>query len=646
MKPLIKTITKKELSTFVDALLHEGSYDVVGVQAKGKQFVFDTLESAQDLRLDYDVTILPPKKYFLPQHETLVNFSLQKPFEGRETSTDTPRIIIGVHPYDIIALEQTDRHYLDKQQDTFYKKRRQQTIIIGVDIQKVSDRSFAASMKTNITESGFDLLLTNIGNAFAITIGSEKGSALLKKYATVQDASSMDINKIKTARNAILKKYKQKVNVEKKDWSPLLVANYDHAIWEEHADVCMECSSCTMVCPTCFCYDVKDEVSLNLKHGNRTRTWDGCMLKDFTKVASGEVFREEIKERYRHRFFRKGNYLPERYGFVACVGCGRCGRACLPDIADPCNLINELAHFSSNSKTKTDKYYIKEDTEVLEKGVIHIPRSATIKKITPFNELDSLFEIELDDKRPLGHKPGQFVEVSLFGYGEAPFGISTPPGNTPIFEIMVRQVGNVTKKLCSLKPGDKVGIRGPLGNGFDVKSFEGKTLLFTSGGTGMVPMRSLINHVLNPKERNKFKDIIILYGAKRPKEITFVEDVDRWKKVNDVQCELTVDQCDPSECWGGCTGLITTLFPKIKADKLDAKNTIAVVIGPPIMYKYVIKCLQTLGIPDSNIYVSLERRMKCGVAKCGHCQINGIYVCKEGPVFNYNKLKQLPEAFE
>jgi len=644
MKPLIKTITKKDFSTFIDAIIKDRSYDVVGVRAKGARYVFDTLSSANELCLDYDVTIVPPKKYFLPQHETLLKFSMQKPFEGKETIPDEPRIIIGVHPYDIIALDQTDRHYLDQQQDNYYKKRRENTLIVGVDIKNVSERSFAASMKTNTTDSGFDLLLTDIGTNYAITIGTEKGNKLLKKYATVKDANASDLTKLKTARNAVLKKYKQKVKIDKKDWSPLLVANYNHAIWEERADVCMECSSCTMVCPTCFCYDVKDDVSLNLTQGNRTRTWDGCMLKDFTKVGSGEVFRDDVKERYRHRFFRKGNYLPERYGFVACVGCGRCGIACLPDIADPCNLINELAHFSSEKDT--GRYFIKEENEVLEKGIIHVPRSATIKKITPFNELDSLFEIELDDKKPLGHKPGQFVEVSIFGYGEAPFGISTPPGNTPVFEIMVRQVGNVTKKLCSLKPGDKVGIRGPLGNGFDVKSFEGKTLLFTSGGTGMVPMRSLINYVLDSKQRDKFKEIIILYGAKRPKEITFLGDVDRWKKIRDVQCELTVDRCEPSECWDGCTGLITTLFPKIQADKLDTKNTIAVVIGPPVMYKFVIKCLQTLGIPNENIYVSLERRMKCGVAKCGHCQINGIYVCKEGPVFNYEKLKPLPEAFE
>lgn len=644
MKQVIKTITKKDFLSFVNALIAEETYEVVGVKSKGKHFVYDTLTNASELCLNHDVTILPPKKYFLPQYEHLLKFSLEKPFEQEETMDAKPRIIIGMHPYDIVALQQTDIYYLDQQQDDYYKKRRDSTIIIGADIQTVSNRSFAASMKTNTTDSGFDLLLTDIGNTYAITIGSEKGNKILQKYGNYKTATATDIKTIKTVRNANAKKYKQKVKIDKKDWPSLLVANYNHAIWEERSDVCMECSSCTMVCPTCYCYDIKDELALTLQNGTRIRTWDGCMLRDFTKVGSGEVFREDVKERYRHRFFRKGNYLPERYGYVACVGCGRCGIACLPNIADPCDLINELSHF--DREKDTGRYFIKEGTEVLEKGIIHVPHSATIKKMKQLNEMDTLFEIELDTKKPLGHKPGQFVEVSVFGYGEAPFGISTPPGTSPSFEIMVRRIGNVTTRLLSMQPGDKIGIRGPLGNGFDTKSLEGKNLLFTSGGTGMVPMRSLINYVTDKKNRGKFKDIIILYGAKRPKEITFMDDVEQWKKVDNVQCELTVDRCDSEECWGGCTGLITTLFPKIKADKLDSKNTIAIVIGPPVMYKFVIKCLQTLGIPDDNIYVSLERRMKCGVGKCGHCQINGIFTCKEGPVFNYGMLKRLPEAFE
>jgi len=640
----IKTISKNDLNNFINKLIDDKTYEVVGVKSKGKRFVFGALENANELRLDHDVTIIPPKKYFFPQYERLMDFNLEKQFDVKPNKDMKPRIIIGIHPYDVIALEQMDKVYLDSQTDDFYKRRRENTILIASDIKNVSNRSFAASMNTNITDKGFDLLLTNIENKYAITIGSEKGKRLLEKYAKIEDAKEADIKKIDTARKKTLNKYKKKVNISKEDWPSILVDNYDSGVWEERSDKCIECSSCTMVCPTCYCYDIKDELSLNLKTGSRIRTWDGCLLRDFTKVGSGEVFREETKERYRHRFFRKGNYLPARYGFIACVGCGRCGIACLPDIADPSDVINSLSHHRISDDTT--KFFIKQETKVAETNIIHVPRKATIKRIDNLTDAEKLFEIELDDKKPLGHKPGQFVEVSIFGIGEAPFGLASPPSDSFSFEIAVRKVGNVTSKLQEMSVGDKIGIRGPFGNGFDIKAMEGKNLLLTSGGIGMYPMRSLINYVLDKKNRKKFKQIIILYGAKRPKEILFLNEVEEWKKCDDTTCKLTVDRCEQGECWTGDIGLITTLFPKIRADKLDSKNTISVVIGPPIMYKFVIKCLQTLGIPDENIFVSLERRMKCGVGKCGHCQINGVYVCKEGPVFNFKDVKNLPEAFE
>jgi sulfite reductase subunit B len=640
----IKTISKNELNNFINKLIQNKNYDIVGVKSKGLRYVFDQLENANELRLDHDVTIIPPKKYFLPQYETLMKYDLQKQFEVKPNDEIKPRIIIGIHPYDVIALEQMDKVYLDSQKDDFYKKRRENTLLIASDIQNVSERSFASSMNTNTTDKNFDLLLTKIENKYAITIGSEKGKQLLEKYAKLEDAKESDIKKIDVVRNKTLNKYKKKVKLSKEEWPSVLAENYNSGIWEERSDKCIECSSCTMVCPTCYCYDVKDEVSLNLKNGSRIRTWDGCMLRDFTRVGSGEVFREDRKERYRHRFFRKGNYLPARYNFVACVGCGRCGIACLPDIADPCDVMSCLAHHGKSDET--GKFFIKLEKEVAEKNIIHIPRKATIKRIEKLTDAEKLFEIELDDQKPLGDKPGQFIEVSIFGVGEAPFGLASPPRNSPSFEIAVRKVGNVTSRLHEMSVGDKIGIRGPLGNGFDVKAMEGKNLLLTAGGIGIYPMRSLINYVLDKKNRKRFKQIIILYGAKRPKEILFLNEVEEWKKCDETVCKLTVDRCEQGECWTGDIGLITTLFPKIRVDKLDSKNTIAVVIGPPIMYKFVIKSLQTMGIPDENILVSLERRMKCGVGKCGHCQINGVYVCKEGPVFNYKQIRNLPEAFE
>jgi sulfite reductase subunit B len=573
-----------------------------------------------------------------------MSYDLKKEFSVTTNTPTGKQIIIGMHPYDIIALQQADKVYLDDQKDDFYKKRRENTLIIGTDIQTISDRSFAGSMGTYTTNEGFDLMLTNLGSNYAITIGTKKGQSLLEKHAETTDATNEDIHQIEKTRESLPNKYKQQVKIDKDEWSAYLVNNFNNSLWEEKSDKCLECGSCVMVCPTCYCYDVKENVSLNLKNGERIRTWDACLLRDFTKIGSGEVFRNKVRDRYRHRFFRKGNYLSERYDFIACVGCGRCGTACLPDIADPCNVLNELSHFGKSDDT--GKYVLKQDTQVTEKGTIHIPRQATIKRVESLTDTEMLFELQLDDKKPLDYKPGQFVEVSIFGIGEAPISISSAPTDKPSFELAVRKVGNVTSKLFTMKPGDKLGIRGPFGNGFDIKSLENKDILFVSGGIGIIPIRSLIEYVLDPRHRHKFNYIKILYGAKQPCQILFQDKIAQWEKCNDVTCKLTVDSCVGDECWTGSVGLITSLFPKIQMDRIDPKNTMAVVCGPPIMYKFVLKCLQTLGVPDENILVSLERRMKCGVGKCGHCQINGVYVCKEGPVFKYNEVKNFPEAFE
>lgn len=638
----IKIITKLDFDSFVDGLIKDDKYNVIGVKKKGKRFAFGPLEKSNELRLDHDVTILPPKKYFLPQIERLMDYNLKNPSKAHEILEDKPRIIIGIHPYDIIALEQSDKIYLDSQEDDFYKKRRDSTIIIGSDIQNVSDRSFAASMNTNVTETGFDLMLTDIGSKYAVTIGSKKGRELIEKYGKIRDARNSEKRKIDKVREIVSRQYKKKVKIPKEEWSKFLVANYDNLIWKDRSDKCLECSSCTMVCPTCYCYDIQDVVSLDLKQGARYRTWDGCLLLNFSKIGSGEIFREDKKDRYRHRFYRKGNYLPERYGFIACVGCGRCGIACLPDIADPCDVVNELSTFDKSEKT--DKYIIKQKTEVQEKGTIHIPRSATIRNIKKLTNKEKLFEIELDDKKSLGHSPGQFVEISIFGIGESPISISSSPTDKPTFQLVIRKVGNVTSKLFELKKNDKVGIRGPFGNGFDINSMKNKDVIFVCAGLGIAPLRSLINYVTDKKNRDNFNDLKILYGCKEPTEAMFLDELKGLKVINNCTCKLTVDQCPEGEKWEHETGLITTLFPKIDFDKKRADKTIAVICGPPVMYKFAINSLKEMEIPDKNIYVSLERRMKCGVGKCGHCQINGVYVCKEGPVFRYDQVKNLPEA--
>lgn len=269
---------------------------------------------------------------------------------------------------------------------------------------------------------------------------------------------------------------------------------------------------------------------------------------------------------------------------------------------------------------------------------LYLPTFVEILKTEKLTELEKVFTLALPNGRPLGHRPGQFMEVSILGVGEAPISISSSPSRSgESFELCVRKVGDVTSALHRLSPGDKVGVRGPFGRGFPIEKFRGKDMLFAPGGLGLAPLRSLINQVLD--ERAMFGRVIILYGARNPGELLFKDELKAWAERKDVELLLTVDRGD--ENWTGNVGVITTLFRHIS---VYPRNTVAVTCGPPVMYRFVLMELFGKGIPEGNIWLSLERRMKCGVGKCGHCQINNVYACQSGPVFSYKEIKGLEEA--
>jgi len=268
---------------------------------------------------------------------------------------------------------------------------------------------------------------------------------------------------------------------------------------------------------------------------------------------------------------------------------------------------------------------------------IYLPNLAEIVRTEQLTKMEKLFEIKLQNGQELGHQPGQFVEVSLFGIGEAPISISSSPTQKGSFELAVRAVGNVTKAMHTLNRGAIVGIRGPFGQGFPLEEMKGKDLLIVAGGIGLVPLRSLIHYVLD--HRSQFGRLLVLFGARTPAEQLFLDELAVWRHHKDMEYWETVDRSDGQ--WKGNVGVITTLFPKIT---VDPQKTVAVIVGPPVMYRFVILETQVKGIPDDRVILSLERRMKCGVGKCGHCQMNHVYVCQEGPVFNYAKIKDLEEA--
>ncbi|MFH1123270.1 MAG: FAD/NAD(P)-binding protein [Pseudomonadota bacterium] len=267
----------------------------------------------------------------------------------------------------------------------------------------------------------------------------------------------------------------------------------------------------------------------------------------------------------------------------------------------------------------------------------YLPRWAEIFRIDDLTETEKLFEMHLVSGEPLGHNPGQFVELSVMGIGEAPISVSSAPRQTNSFELAIRKVGNLTNAMHRLTVGDTVGIRGPFGTHFPVEETKEKDILFVAGGIGLVPLRSFIHFVL--EHRKEYGEVTILFGARNPSERLFLDELDQWGNRKDIRYLDTVDRPDAE--WKGHVGVITTLFPQID---IDPSKTYCIIVGPPVMYRFAILEAKAKGIPDTQIFLSLERRMKCGLGKCGHCQINHIYVCQDGPVFRYTDIFDLEEA--
>ena len=268
---------------------------------------------------------------------------------------------------------------------------------------------------------------------------------------------------------------------------------------------------------------------------------------------------------------------------------------------------------------------------------LYHPVMAEIKEVKRLSAMETYYRIELPGGEDLGHVPGQFVELSIFGVGEAPFSVSSSPTLKGSFELGVRRAGMLTDVLLRQKPGTKIGIRGPFGNGIDIEKFKGKDVLIVAGGIGLVPMRSMINYVID--NRDQFGKLIICYGSKSDQDLLFTDELAQWEKDPSIDYHVTVDQ--GSDSWKGNTGVITTLIPGLD---LDLPNTVCCICGPPVMYRFVLLSLKSKGLSEENIYMSLERRMKCGIGKCGSCQINHSYVCQDGPVYHYPDIKSLQEA--
>lgn len=272
---------------------------------------------------------------------------------------------------------------------------------------------------------------------------------------------------------------------------------------------------------------------------------------------------------------------------------------------------------------------------------IYLPRLALLDRVVDeIHEVKTFywhFQDPADQQAFRRFRPGQFAQVSLFGTGEFPASLPPSPSEEETF-FTVRDVGSCTSQLHALRPGDQFAIRGPYGNGFPMEAYRGRNLVFVAGGIGLIPLRSCIVYAL--AHRQDYGRIQIFLGARSPRDLMYRDTLAQWTASAGVECHLTVDR--PAEGWTGNVGVVGTLFKK-PGVQVPVADTTAFVCGPPIMFRFVIQDLLAMGFAETDIVSTLERYMKCGVGKCGHCCIGVAYVCVDGPVFTYRQIRQLGE---
>lgn len=272
----------------------------------------------------------------------------------------------------------------------------------------------------------------------------------------------------------------------------------------------------------------------------------------------------------------------------------------------------------------------------------YLPKLTVIKKITQENDVNDIKTFKLTFKNPkqlhnFKYRCGQFAELSLFGIGECPIGIGSSPLDN-FLEFTVKKVGMVTTALHNCEEGEIIGVRGPYGNSWPLERLENHDIFILGGGFAFTTLRSLIKYILHEENREKYGKLCAIYGARDPGELLYKYDLKAWAKRDDIQVIPTIDR--PANGWKGRVGFPNQIIKEVAS---DTANSFAIICGPPIMIRFTVPILVQLGFPSENILTSLEMRMKCGIGKCGRCNIGNKFVCQDGPVFSYQELQNMPK---
>jgi len=325
-------LPKSRISAFV-AFLASSRKLVAPVPQGNGQYRFADVSSSEEISLRHIPTILPPKKYFMPQRETLLKYDISKGEEMEALVETEDTVILGVHTCDLAGIECLNVVFSDRPKDLHYLIRKRSIVLIGLECNDYCDGyANCAMLHNHLPKGGYDLFFTELPDLFYVHVATVEGETIVRDSGLFEEATESAREDLETLRAFKKKRFRSEVPIRYQDLPRLLEESFDSEVWDDLGRRCLACGNCTNVCPTCYCFDVTDESDLDLLHGRRVRVWDSCQHEGFAKVAGGESFRKERSDRKRHRFNRKFHYPMDRYRRIFCTGCGRCSRTCMAKI--------------------------------------------------------------------------------------------------------------------------------------------------------------------------------------------------------------------------------------------------------------------------------------------------------------------------
>jgi NAD(P)H-flavin reductase/NAD-dependent dihydropyrimidine dehydrogenase PreA subunit len=633
-------LARGDLNFLIDALKDSGR-TVIGPTIRDGAVVYDEISSAADLpagwrdeqsagyyRLDrrtdervfgYTVGPTPWKRFVFPPTLTISTAHKSGQFGFEEPRPDPPAMaFLGVRSCELAALAIEDRVFLGGQfQDEDFRARRSAAFIVAVQCTTSSSTCFCTSMGTGPeVHGGYDILLTEIDEGFVVQAGSPGGAAIVaqlpaRRPSHAEAGAAVDMVEAVRARMG--------ETLPIPGLAERLKLQLDNPRWAAVGERCVECGNCTMVCPTCFCTAVVERSDMDGKLASTDRLWDSCFDSSFARVAGGD-FRARPQDRYRQWLTHKFSTWVDQFGSMGCVGCGRCVTWCPVHI----DVREELMAIAPPVPPV--------ERPVAVEPVAASPGSFSIARVSGIKaETEDTYTVSLGDMDPafLRGRPGQFVMIALPAFPAVPISISRFRSNG--VDLTIRAVGPTSTALTNLHSGSKVGIRGPLGTFWPIEDAYGRHAVVVAGGVGLSPLHGLVDALVANHDR--FESISLFYGTRTPEDRLFRDDLAKWAASSAIDVAVTVDRAGPE--WKGRVGVVTTLFDMIP---WDCSKVTAFVVGPERMMQASVQGLISKGVPPDRIVISMERHMECGIGLCGHCQMAGRFVCKDGPVFRLNDL--------